>query len=174
MCHSTPGTTSLQEQSKFSRLHYDVIDIITHSVFDDSRQDLLRLCLVSKMFYFSCIPWIYRQITVNFLHRPAEALLQRLRRTTTNLNRYVQTVMLQNCGIATMDQWVLLEKALSRLKRLKTLSWDSHANIPEFLLGSIHTHHPEATIRATVQEIYAANGTLNSAFATSVSYTAEP
>jgi hypothetical protein len=81
--------------------------------------------------------------------------------------------MLQNCGIATMDQWFLLEQALSRVRRLKILSWDSHANIPEFLLESIHTHHPEASIQANVHLIYAANSTLSSVFAVSVSYTAE-
>jgi hypothetical protein len=155
-CHKS---TLLQEHDHFSRLNHDAMDIIVRLVYDEDRQGLFMLSLVSKLFYFACMPWTYRHIVIDFSYRRVNGLLRRLQQTPAQLNTFVRTVTLKGCDKASMDQWRLLHGVFSSSTRLESLSWDSHANLPPSLLGTIHNNHPGAMLEACISRVYAANGT---------------
>ncbi|CAO2654176.1 Nn.00g109090.m01.CDS01 [Neocucurbitaria sp. VM-36] len=141
------------------KLHHDVLDIVIQYVFLFHREDLFKLCRTSKQLYLACIPWIYRQITIDFSEPLTQALLRRLSEVSSKIPAYVRTIALENCSQATAIEWTLLDKALSRFTKLENLSWDNYANLPGFVLDSIHLHHPKSKVQTRVTQIYAGQAT---------------
>jgi hypothetical protein len=145
------------QRSRLIQLHHDVLDPIVGFVAENTR-DLLNLCLVSAVFYLNCVPWIYRHVVINFSNPVSFALLQRLCHVPSQISSLVRTIALRDCDQASMDQWVLLNQALSRLTRLENLSWDSHASILGSVLWHIHQYHPSASIQAYIKRMYDEHG----------------
>ncbi|KAF1848543.1 uncharacterized protein K460DRAFT_76725 [Cucurbitaria berberidis CBS 394.84] len=143
-----------RRQTKIS-IPYDVLDKVVYHVFVGHRGDLLKLCRVCIVAYFACIPWIYRIITIDFSDHLGRVLLQRLSKVYSNLPVFVRTIALKSCDQATTAEWRLLDKTLAQVTRLQELSWDDYAALPEFVLDSIHFHHPKSRIRTRVTQMFA-------------------
>lgn len=131
---------------------FDILNIVVRYVYQDSPESLLKLCKVSKQFYFISIPWLYRTVTINFSKR-GTILLERLS-NSSSLARHVRQVVLKYCNCASARQWMLLSASLLKFTRLVNLSWDCFADLPSDVLDRMHNFHPRATLQASVVHMH--------------------
>jgi hypothetical protein len=129
----------------------DVSHLILELIHANFPEILSALSLVSKDFYFLCIRWLYRDLTINFADAPGRALLKRISRPASRISKYVRSIELQNCDQA---DWRLLHDSMRQFRRLAKLTWDHHANLPRNIANALHLLHPKAELQAKVSQMY--------------------
>ncbi|KAF2799424.1 hypothetical protein K505DRAFT_370963 [Melanomma pulvis-pyrius CBS 109.77] len=145
------GAINRPRPTSFEKLDDDVLHLVFEQVFLVNPADLPHTCLVSRKFYLLSVPWLYRNVKIDFSRHAHRHLLLRLLREDSRLPAKIRELDLNNADAAALLD---LYSVFSRLTNLKSLTWTGSIQIPLFVLKIVSTKFPRAQISIKATQGY--------------------
>jgi hypothetical protein len=126
----------------------DILHLIIEGIYlDDEQETLLSICLVSRRFYVLTVPFLYRNVKLDF-SRPSHAqLVQRLAKPGSRLARRIRVLGIAGTEKAAALRLLDLYRVLfTRITNLQQLDWKGCLDIPQPILQALSVRFPTARL----------------------------
>jgi hypothetical protein len=136
----------LGKSKESTQLNDDVLRLILDELCLGDQETLLSICSVSRRFYILTVPYLYRNVRLDFARQSHLHLVRRLIKPKLPFAARIRTLSITGTDKMTTLRLLDLYILFARITKLQQLEWRGCLSIPHLILETLSLRFPAARV----------------------------